>query len=173
MVPYLVTQNSVSLNKYFYKLQMYQRACPAFARRRTSFTNPVANVLPWTLATHRQCSKKSKHSKNNERSHGGLISLIYKKTIKFKCLCMCVHIHICTDQSHHAHRNIQGSEVFAFPFLNFCEQLGHDFKLLYLKILKKKKTQTYRKTERKVCVSHLNIKNEDLHSNYCITHGRS
>lgn len=82
---------------------------------------------------------------------------------------MCVHIHICTHQNHHAHTNSKGgSEVVVFPFLNFCEQLGHNFKLLHLKILyleKKKKSQTYRETERKVCVSHLNIKNEDLHSN--------
>lgn len=66
-----------------------------------------------------------------------------------------------TLESSCTHTNTGSSELctFAFPFLSFCEQLGHDFKLLYLTVkkikLKKRKKQDTdiqkdRRTERKV-----------------------
>lgn len=59
-----------------------------------------------------------------------------------------------TLESSCTHTNTGSSELctFAFPFLSFCEQLGHDFKLLYLTVkkikLKKKKKARHRHTER-------------------------
>lgn len=71
---------------------------------------------------------------------------------------VCVRLYMHTLESSRTHTNTGGSEActFAFLFLGFCEQLGHDSKLLYFKSkkIKKKKKEKYRhnterQTERK------------------------
>jgi len=49
-----------------------------------------------------------------------------------------LHLYMHTLESLCTHKNTRGTEVcaFAFPFLSFCEQLGHDFKLLHLRVKK-------------------------------------